>query len=187
MQQESKTKVSQTLQQKLKNLLPSPQESSTGGRNTEDIDASKGTVRVFAYGSLKTGLGNNALMMEVNAKCIGLDTITGQFTMMSFGGFPGVVHSSGAERRIFGEVWSMDTEGLAALDLLEGHPSWYERFKYRTDLLSSRAWMYTLPSTGGYLGPRYPLVPEGIWRPSTRELTFFNAQEGIELAHARSL
>jgi gamma-glutamylcyclotransferase (GGCT)/AIG2-like uncharacterized protein YtfP len=116
---------------------------------------------------------------------MGMDTITGPFAMMSFGGFPGVVHTgkAGAINTICGEVWYTDEEGLAALDMLEHHPSWYERFKYRTDILDCRAWMYTLPADEGYLNPsQYTQVPECIWQPTEDELTFFNDQEGIDIA-----
>ena len=140
-------------------------------------------VRVFVYGSLKRKMGNNALLQRVGAKCLGYDTITGPFSMISFGGFPGVVHTLGdGVRTIFGEVWATDPEGLAATDMLEGHPNWYERFKYRTDVLDRRAWMYTLPSGEGYMDEsRYEVVDDCIWRPQDDEVSYFNTLEGIKI------
>ena len=103
--------------------------------------------------------------------------------MISFGGFPGVVRTTtdgGAARplaTIFGEVWMTDEEGLASMDLLENHPNWYERIKYRTDVLDRRAWMYTLPLGNGYLETgRYDPVPECIWRPDKAEEHFWAKQ-----------
>ena len=108
----------------------------------------KGKIRVFVYGSLKSQHGNNVLLQEVEATCLGYDSITGDFTMISFGGFPGIVRTTTdpkSVKTIFGELWMTNEEGLKALDMLEGHPNFYERFRYRTDVLDRRAWMYTLP------------------------------------------
>ena len=161
-----------------KHEKPSPEDSAPDGPNEDN-----GMVRVFVYGSLKQQMGNNVLLKQVGAKCLGYDTITGPFGMMSFGGFPGVVHTnSEIPTTIFGEVWATDEEGLAALDMLESHPNWYERFKYRTDILDRRAWMYTLPMGEGYLDPkRYDPVEHNIWRPDDLEIKFFNEQPDITL------
>jgi len=103
--------------------------------------------------------------------------------MMSFGGFPGVVRTTteagAAEplQTIFGEVWATNEEGLASLDMLENHPNWYERRKYRTDILDRRAWMYTLPLGEGYLDrSRYNDVDGNIWRPDSKEESFWANQ-----------
>lgn len=176
----SKAKDKQVLATTTKKELPSPLPSTQGGANEADDN---GMVRVFVYGSLKRNMGNNALLQRVGAKCLGYDTITGPFGMMSFGGFPGVVHTNDAvPTTIFGEVWATHEEGLAALDMLEGHPNWYERRKFRTDILDRRAWMYTLPLGEGYLDPgKYDRVDHNIWRPDDAEVSFFNAQPGINL------
>lgn len=179
MTQESKTdsKHNEKQTQQKQKLLTAP--SQEDGTSLDDDD--RGKVRVFVYGSLKTHMGNNALLKRAGAKCLGLDSITGPFQMVSMGGFPGVVHTrDGAARTIFGEVWATDMEGLASLDMLEHHPSWYERFKYRTDILDRRAWMYTLPHGQGYL--QYTHIPECIWRPHNDEIKFYNSQEGITIS-----
>jgi gamma-glutamylcyclotransferase (GGCT)/AIG2-like uncharacterized protein YtfP len=124
-------------------------------------------------------------MERIGAKWLGYDSITGEFSMMSFGGFPGVVRRTfqpNTITTIFGELYSLDVEGLAALDMLESHPNWYERFKYRTDVMDRRAWMYTLPGGEGYLDENnYSGVPEAIWQPSEDELQFWSDQPGVEL------
>jgi gamma-glutamylcyclotransferase (GGCT)/AIG2-like uncharacterized protein YtfP len=123
-------------------------------------------------------------MKNIDAKYMGMDSITGSFAMISFGGFPGVVHADPNEPlcTIFGEVYATDEEGLACLDLLESHPNWYERFKYRSDIHSRRVWMYTLPRGAGYLdATRYDRVESCIWRPTEPELKFWNSQDGIEI------
>ncbi len=142
-------------------------------------------IRVFVYGSLKSKQGNNLLLQQAGAECLGYDSITGDFTMISFGGFPGVVRTTTDDgavhplKTIYGEVWMTDEEGLAALDMLENHPSWYERIKYRTDVLDRRAWMYTLPLGNGYLEEgRYDPVPSSIWRPDDAETAYWAQANG---------
>jgi gamma-glutamylcyclotransferase (GGCT)/AIG2-like uncharacterized protein YtfP len=112
---------------------------------------------------------------------MGRDSITGEFSMMSFGGFPGVVRRpAGKEEEprlttIYGETYMMEADALGALDMLESHPNWYERFKYRTDVLDVRAWMYTLPMGKGYLDrTHYDQIPESIWRPTPAELEYWD-------------
>jgi len=122
-------------------------------------------------------------MERIGAKWIGYDSITGHFSMMSFGGYPGVVRFSASKSTtVFGELYAIDEEGLAALDLLESHPNWYERIKYRTDIHDRRAWMYTLPSSEGYLDEaRYDSVKEAIWQPTEAELSFWT-KTGVEIS-----
>ena len=127
-------------------------------------------------------------MEQIGAKRLGYDSITGDFSMISFGGFPGVVRINTENdlnpplRTIFGELYSTDEEGLAALDMLESHPNFYERFRYRTDVLNYRAWMYTLPGGQGYLdATRYESVNECIWLPRKEELEFWADQPGVEI------
>ena len=145
-------------------------------------------VRVLVYGSLKQKCGNHILLEQVGAKWLGYDSVTGDFSMISFGGFPGVVRmenpdmKDSALRTIFGELYAVDEEGLAALDLLESHPYFYERLKFRTDILDHRAWMYTLPSDEEYLNPaRHSNVESCIWLPRMEELEFWNNQPGITI------
>jgi len=58
--------------------------------------------------------------------------------------------------------------------MLENHPNWYERRKYRTDILDRRAWMYTLPLGEGYLDTgRYATVEGFIWQPDDKEEAFW--------------
>ena len=168
---------------------PSTKETTEPCKTNSPADgdtSDKGTVRVLVYGSLKKQCGNHVLMQRIGAKWLGYDSITGDFRMMSFGGFPGVVRYEAEDSlaTIFGELWSTDEKGLAALDHLESHPTWYERRKYNTDRLDRRAWMYTLPDrTDSYYLDRshYDRVPSCIWQPSIPELKFWDTQEGVEI------
>ena len=161
-------------------LLSSPDSQTP---SIGETPADRGKIRILVYGSLKQACGNHALMTRIEATWIGYDSITGNFAMMSFGGYPGVVRMvTESPTTVFGELYSIDEEGLAALDLLESHPNWYERLKFRTDIHDRRAWMYTLPPAEGYLDPsRYNSVPATIWQPTQDEITFW-AKTGVTIS-----
>jgi len=148
-----------------------------------EFEDDKGMIRVFVYGTLKRGHGNNALLNRAKAVFMGADTITGPFRMLSLGGCPGVVDSpeniNGATT-IFGELWAGDEEMLAALDMLEGHPRFYERKKFRTDLMDKRAWMYTLGWDWAKSSSKYNTIKEGIWHPTEAEIALWKARGVIE-------
>lgn len=78
---------------------------------------------VFVYGSLLAGQGNNRLLRT--ARFVGPGRTAPEYTMLSLGGFPGVV--SGGSTPIEGECYEVDGPTLEALDRLEGHPSFYRR------------------------------------------------------------
>lgn len=135
----------------------------------------KGRPRVFVYGTLKRGHPNNALLH--GADYVGADTITGPLQMLSLGGCPGVVEDAkkvAGANTIFGEVYAVDDKILAALDVLENHPNWYERTKYRTDYMNARVWMYTLPPD--WLARKeYPVVDDGVWKPRAVEVNLWKS------------
>jgi len=141
-------------------------------------------IPVFVYGSLKTDLGNHVLLERSKAIFVGYDTITGPFTMISFRGFPGVIREPNTQapiQPVMGELWMVDAGCLVSLDMLESHPNFYERFKYRTDVNDVDAWMYTLPASTVYMNRSvYPEVHPAIWRMNSTEHAFFNEQ-GIDL------
>lgn len=181
MTQDSKNEPKEDSQHKPESEKNSTPDSSQDG---DDSQPDRGKCRVFVYGSLKSQCGNNVLLKQVGAECLGYDSITGDFQMMSFGGFPGVVRTnegSGVVNTIYGEVWAMNPEGLRSLDLLESHPSFYERRKYRTDVLDRNTWMYTLPGGEGYLDAEvYDQVPECIWRSDENEDKYWAAYHASE-------
>ena len=80
--------------------------------------------------------------------------------MASLGAFPGVLLAG--REQIVGELYSVDANGLRALDRLEGHPDFYAR--QRTAIEAERgsidAWMYVLQDRR----QRAPTVPQGDWR-----------------------
>jgi gamma-glutamylaminecyclotransferase len=142
----------------------------------------KGMIRVLVYGTLKKGHSNHILLEEAGAQFIGYDSVTGDFTMYDMGAIPAVVDSeAGQPNKIRGELWAIDPEGLASLDLLEGHPNFYQRRKLWTDVHGRRAWMYFM------MIPDYlPKDPEtkglGLWHASHEENKFWLGYKGGKAA-----
>ena len=133
-------------------------------------------VTVFVYGSLKKGLGNHSLMSNIEAKFVGFDSISGQFSMVSYGGFPAVCHDTKVEcAPVYGQVFEIPPEGLRALDSLEGHPRWYKREKLRTDVLDKRAWIYLMPESE--TARAKDIVPHNMWRVADDEEIFWSDKD----------
>lgn len=129
----------------------------SSGASCGDENARAEGIRVFVYGSLKRGFGNHRLLAD--AKFISEHSLTGPYTMVSLGGFPGVVCTPGHERTIHGELYVVDQTTLDSLDLLEGHPHFYERRKI-VQTPYKRAWIYLL-SEGYCRGNN--VVESGNW------------------------
>jgi gamma-glutamylaminecyclotransferase len=124
-----------------------------------------GLPRVFVYGTLKKGYGNHRLLS--GATCIGATQVEGPHRMVDLGYFPGAVRVD-LERGpgvLRGEVYEVTTEILGSLDLLEGHPNFYERAKIDTE--HGKAWCYFLPQQ--YLD-EYPLIESGEWGSSAENV-----------------
>jgi len=80
---------------------------------------------VFVYGTLKRGYGNNRLLQEIGAVFLGMTTTaTPTFDLVTLGPFPGL---SEGKYLVSGELYRIEDAGLAMLDRLEGHPTFYCR------------------------------------------------------------
>ena len=143
----------------------------------EDWD--KGLIRILVYGTLKKGHANHRILEEAGATFMGYDSVTGPFRMCDMVGFPGVYRPTELPRkemRLRGELWAMEPEGLAACDMLEGHPNFYRREKWWTDQ-GARAWMYIISHRFLAQAPTFTDtkddLPAGIWHPSKDEEAFW--------------
>lgn len=87
-------------------------------------------MRIAVYGTLKKGFGNNSLLR--NEVFVRNDTVSG-FDMYSLGGFPGIIPSPEAKTPVVVEVYDVSEHALKRLDMLEGHPHFYERTKVTLD------------------------------------------------------
>lgn len=114
--------------------------------------------KVFVYGTLKEGFGNHKRLLSTSTK-LGDFTTTGEYTMYSLGGFPGVVLRG--DTAIHGEVYQVTNEVFKSLDILEGHPDFYQRKKIATTY--GRAWMYYLTDRHEKYLSNKQIVPDGKW------------------------
>ena len=116
-------------------------------------------TRVFVYGSLLRGGWNHHLLED--AAFVGDARTARLYTMHSLGRFPGVTDVPFSP--IYGEVYDVDDETLARLDMLEGHPRFYQRrvvlvLVGRTPFF---AYTYLLLQRKYH---EFPVVTTGSWR-----------------------
>jgi gamma-glutamylcyclotransferase (GGCT)/AIG2-like uncharacterized protein YtfP len=132
------------------------------------MDDKSSGIRVCVYGTLKKGHYNHGLLD--GAVFLGRTVVRGNMAMVDLTHYPCVVVDDRlpADGAILGEVYRIDDDTLASLDLLEGHPSYFRRIKVDTPWKS--AWMYTLPSE--YL--EREVMDMGIWEPTAEEEAFYD-------------
>lgn len=85
-------------------------------------------TKVFVYGTLKRGHGNNRLLE--GSRFVGEARTVRHLHMRQWagGGFPYLIDDAGPDRRqCAGEVYEVDVATLARLDILEGVPHHYQR------------------------------------------------------------
>lgn len=137
--------------------------------------ADKGMIRVLVYGTLKVGHSNHILLEKAEAQFIGYDSVTGPYQLYDLGAIPAVMDApSQGNRKIRGELYAIQPEGLAALDLLEGHPHLYQRRKIWTDVHKRRAWVYMLVAPN-FLHDGAEAKSAGLWHGSPEENKFWLA------------
>jgi gamma-glutamylaminecyclotransferase len=119
------------------------------------------TVRVFVYGTLMKGEGNHRRLLR-DVPCAGKARTAPEFDFYSLVGFPGLVR--GGELSVRGEVYDVDGLTLAHLDVLEGHPKFYQRERIELDD-GGEAIAYLL-QPGDVEG--CDRIPSGDWRKVQR-------------------
>lgn len=132
----------------------------------------KGKPRVMVYGTLKKGHCNHILLKD--ATFLGYDSITGPVKLYDLGTIPAAVETPGVTNTIKGEVYAINEEILAGLDLMEGHPTLYKRIKARTDVGTHRVWVYHCQAA---VDKYNPTEIKSIWRPFEEELDFWEEHE----------
>lgn len=108
---------------------------------------------VFVYGTLRRGQSNHALLAR--AAFLGEHTTEPGYTMLDLGWYPGVVQ--GGADSIRGELYRVDADTLAALDVLEDYPDLYTRKRIQTPL--GGAWIYLYL----HAAPATAIVAGGNW------------------------
>ena len=107
--------------------------------------------KVFVYGSLKQGHGNNRFLSNSNFIGKGI-TLDDDFKMISLGGFPGIIDGN---NRIVGELYEIDDEVFQSIDSLEGNGHFYKRELVDIMLLDGKnykAWIYILVNQKSHWG-----------------------------------
>jgi gamma-glutamylaminecyclotransferase len=100
--------------------------------------------RLFVYGTLKRGFGNNPLLSRATF-LTPAQTADNSFMMFDFGGVPGVRElSEGGEYAIFGEIYEIDGIDLLNCDILENNGHIYKRKLFNLAGQEDPAWMYAL-------------------------------------------
>jgi gamma-glutamylcyclotransferase (GGCT)/AIG2-like uncharacterized protein YtfP len=103
------------------------------------------TVCVGVYGTLKSGFGNHKVLGEkADVKYEGVMTVPG--IMLHLEGFPMVIQIPDhidwrRDSRITLEVYRISTPRLKRLDMLEGHPRFFERKPFH-DYQHGDVWVY---------------------------------------------
>ena len=114
------------------------------------------TTRVFVYGTLLRGQSNHRVLR--GGLFVREARTRAEHTMFDLGAFPGVAR--GGATAIVGEIFDVDAGVLERLDMLEGHPRFYERQAIELED-GERVSAYLLPLE------RYaeaPLIVSGSWR-----------------------
>jgi gamma-glutamylcyclotransferase (GGCT)/AIG2-like uncharacterized protein YtfP len=89
----------------------------------------KENILIFVYGTLKSGKINSSVLKK-SGQFIKEDTLSG-FKMHKISWFPAVFVSNDKNDIIHGEVYSINTEFLKTLDIIEGYPYLYQRKKVK--------------------------------------------------------
>lgn len=128
--------------------------SEDAGRMRRDIGAKLGedmddgqeqhqmATRVLVYGSLKRGFHNHPLLEH--ARFLGPASTPGQYRLYSLGDYPAAVEAPRGGYALHGELYQVDSDTLARLDRLEGHPEYFRRKQVKTT--AGPAWLYLLPT-----------------------------------------
>lgn len=120
---------------------------------------------VFVYGTLMQGEGNHRLLATEDAAYLGPCDTEPVFTMYHLGGFPAVAPEG--DTAIRGELYVVGDRTLAALDRLEGHPSFYTRTTIRL-AGGSEVLAYVMPAEriarDRWWGSNPRTIASGDWR-----------------------
>ena len=108
-------------------------------------------MKVFVYGTLKSGHYNNGLLRTSKLLESGIKTIP--FKMISLGAFPALVPDEELHE-IVGEIYEVDEYTMENLDRLEGFPMFYSKTKI------DECFIYYLPNKHD----KYPEIKDGNWQ-----------------------
>eukprot|EP00088_Acartia_fossae_P071169 TRINITY_DN9712_c0_g1_i1.p1 TRINITY_DN9712_c0_g1~~TRINITY_DN9712_c0_g1_i1.p1 ORF type:complete len:164 (-),score=27.44 TRINITY_DN9712_c0_g1_i1:133-624(-) len=113
-------------------------------------------VKVFVYGTLKRGEPNHGLLSSAGngfQKLLGIAKTSKSFPLViaSRYNIPYLLDKEGTGNRVEGELYEVDQQMLARLDVLEDHPKYYTRREETVQLIENAndtpiaAWIYLFP------------------------------------------
>lgn len=131
------------------------------------------THLVFVYGSLKTGFHNHRLLIDHGAAPLGVATTDERYLLLRGMAFPFLINPDHLSKRharralgtllgnVSGELYRVDDDCLARLDLLESHPRFYRREVIGVND-GVKAWAYFLnrPSERVHINARDAAKPD---------------------------
>ena len=154
---------------------PAVKAKKSGGAHKKDPDY--GSIRLFVYGTLKRNKCNNSLIRNADGKFLCYDTVTlDHAAFMDLGGFPAAVHPIEGQDKsqvIRGEVWYGGKDMMKSVDILEGHPLFYRRYKKWTDISKRRVWIYCLSENWIQEGEDFLAKP--WWKPEDGEKEYWES------------
>lgn len=121
--------------------------------------------KVAVYGSLLQGLGNYPLLERHGAKLLGLHKTDPEFTMVSLGGFPGVIKIG--DTSIHTEIYEVDDSCLESLNNLEGYEGRNKNNFYDRETIETcfgKSFIYLLNRTFYDIKDLRNIVKSGNWR-----------------------
>jgi gamma-glutamylcyclotransferase (GGCT)/AIG2-like uncharacterized protein YtfP len=92
--------------------------------------------------------------------------------MWDLGAMPAAVASED-ENLIRGELYAVDDDTLAALDMLEGQPFLFRRRKHWLHIRTTKAWVYELISLAVMEDSKVEECKAGIWTGTADERRFW--------------
>lgn len=115
--------------------------------------------KVFVYGTLRQGFGNNHHFDDAESVFIGYRRVNGyELYSTHGGGVPMVLEVDDDSKSAYGEVYEVNTDTLEDLDMLEGHPTGWCRRQLKED---PSIWIYTAPTPSRVSNMVY--VEDGDW------------------------
>ena len=118
-------------------------------------------TRVFVYGTLLAGERNHHHLAR--AHLVAEARTQPAFTLYDFGPYPGMVATG--NHAVIGEVYEVDEPMLAAMDRLEGHPSFYRRTTIQLEDGSAVEAYLLPPEQVSHL----PIIATASWRARHKE------------------
>lgn len=128
---------------------------------------------IVVYGSLIEGLGNHHRISQYGKNAyekLGEDVIKDNFTLVSLGGFPGLIPNTKMDIGVKVEVYSVNKEVYRSVEILEGFygqdsPSnFYNKYKVQTKFGEGE--VYVLDDS--YL-KNHEVVESGDWKEYLNE------------------